>query len=66
MGNSHYREWVYTGLAVTLGHKRLCVVFVASESLHGGAHIEGLGPVLLVKVTFQRELRGYQGQDRSR
>lgn len=59
LGSSHCREWVCTGLAVTPGHKGLCVIFVASESLHGGAHLEGLGPVLLVRVTFQREPRGY-------
>lgn len=35
---------MYTGLAVTPGHKRLCVVFVASESLHGGGAPRGTGP----------------------
>lgn len=62
-----------TGLAVTPGHKglcdvdvpaslslQLCVVFVASESLHGGGYLEDLGPVLLlVRITFQRKPRGY-------
>lgn len=33
-----------TGLAVTPGHKGLCAVFVASESLHGGGPPRGFGP----------------------